>query len=235
MCKRWTGQTEWNNNGRIGYGRRAAAAIGISKDKAGSLLDWLTGHDLSSQSDDYCSPFLADGRRCAWEWGIMFLPTFGKPATRRESASRLKAEGRRVKLLFSMLGSPAYIGASNAAKTVLIELERLHNGSNNGNIKFAGEDGARLGLRCRTTERALAELQQRGFLIVMGPANGKRHRWRLTAHPASGKPATREFMSWSEKSLACPPFDAAHRQKEDTYRHQVFRQTIYPTSYAIPC
>jgi hypothetical protein len=212
LCKRWKGQNEWNNNGNIGYGRRAAAAIGISKDKAGSLLDWLTEHDCISPPDDYRTPFLADGRRRAWEWRITFFPSFEKSATRKESASGIKAEGRRIKLLFSMLDSPAYIDAPNAAKTVLIELERLYNGSNNGNIKFAGEDGARIGLQPRTTERALAELQQRGFLVAMGPANGKRRRcrWRLTAHPASGKPATKEFMSWSEKSLACPDFDAGN-------------------------
>ena len=280
LCKRWKGQTDQNNNGNIGYGRRAAAAISISKDTTGSLLDWLAEHDWIALSDDYCSPFLADGRRRAWEWRITFFPTFGKPATRRERASGIKAEGRRIKLLFSMLDLSAYIGASNAAKTVLIELERLYNGSNNGNIKFAGEDGARLGLQCRTTQRALAELQQRGFLVAMGPANGKRRKWSLTAHPANGKPAIKTFMSWSEKSIACPNFDASNgstvpilthsrtpaelaqsrsepgnggntgettndpscpsfdvsrRQKRDTYRYQVFRQTVWTLSSDIRC
>jgi len=148
ICKRWNGQTPFNNNGRIGYGVRSASGIGVSKDKTAAILRWLEEHGWLAGNDEYRPLFFADGRRRQREWRITFFPTFGAVPTRRESQSdeRPSVPGRHLRLDHYLLDCPAYRHASTAARTILIELLRRFDGGNNGLITFGGKEGLRVGI-----------------------------------------------------------------------------------------
>src|SRR3954469_17573708 len=99
--KRWTGPTtEFNNNGRIGYGVRAATAIRMGKDTASELLWWLMDRDWIRPGEAPWRLFSADGRRRQREWELTYLPTVGRPSVRRESRGEARPEkaGRRLKV-----------------------------------------------------------------------------------------------------------------------------------------
>jgi hypothetical protein len=103
-----------------------------------------------------------------------------------------------------LLNSAAYLSLSTAARAVHVEIVRLYNGSNNGRLALSVRTAA---IRCRvarnTAARALAELQDRGFIecVTAGGFSLKtRHatEWRLThlKCDASGKLSDAIFMQW---------------------------------------
>jgi hypothetical protein len=109
-----------------------------------------------------------------------------------------------VRLYRWLLDSPAYLSLSCPARAVLIEIARSYDGFNNGRI---GLSIRRASGRCKiargTAARALAELQERGFIDCMTKGGFNRKlphasEWRLTfwACDVTGKLASKQFMSW---------------------------------------
>lgn len=123
--------------------------------------------------------------------------------------------GKHVRLDEWLLGSVAWQHATPAARCLLIELLRLHNGSNNGSIFMsAREAGRRLGTTKNTGGAKLRELQTLGFIkpVQRGAFNikggGSATVWILTMYGVPGQPRpTKEFMSWR-------PSNAAGRKKK---------------------
>jgi hypothetical protein len=101
-----------------------------------------------------------------------------------------------------MLASPAYRSLSCYARTLLIELHRLYNGDNNGDLYMSVREAAkRIGTSTGTALKALRDLQDRGFIRPrqLGAFSYKfRHAttWVLTEFTFAGQLPEKAFMSW---------------------------------------
>ncbi|MNE86564.1 hypothetical protein D3C80_1836780 [compost metagenome] len=116
-----------------------------------------------------------------------------------------------------MLKSDAYRSLNVYARCLYIELKRLYNGTNNGNIPLSHRDAQPLvGCSDGPIKKAFLELQDRGFIKVSqkGSFNWKTRidptefsratTWILTEYPVdyptkvlSGP--TKEYMRWKPK------------------------------------
>ena len=77
-----------------------------------------------------------------------------------------RIEGGYAAIPWAVLDSPAYTGASIAAKALLLELARQHNGANNGRYHLAHSWLARRGWPSKSTvEKARDELLERGLIV----------------------------------------------------------------------
>jgi len=117
--------------------------------------------------------------------------------------------GRFVKLEHYLLNSPAYRSLCCYARSLLVELYALYNGSNNGTLYMSVRQAQqRLGdVGRKAAEKAFNELQDRGFITVVqkGSFTCKVQlatTWRLTEHDCEGRPATKDFMRWTPPAAA---------------------------------
>jgi DNA-binding transcriptional ArsR family regulator len=87
-----------------------------------------------------------------------------------------------------------------SALKVLIELRCRFRGFNNGKVTLSMDEAARLlGLSKGTINRALAELQEKGFIKLQrrGQWYGRRaNEWVLTMCSLKGLPATNDWRLW---------------------------------------
>jgi hypothetical protein len=151
-----------------------------------------------------------------------------------------------VKLPHWMLKCPAWRTLSPNAKAVLLHLWEEHNGSNNGKIVYAVRSSANIDRRYLTDEqkrlaheaededpgigiskdqtaRALTELTRRGFLRVARNSaftlkTKEARRWTLTAERVGDKPATKDFMYWSEGATT-PQSHQRDRDPAENLKH----------------
>ena len=118
-----------------------------------------------------------------------------------------RLDASHVRLYGWMLESPAYLSLGCPARAVLVEIARVYDGMNNGRLGMSVRTLAR---RCRlapaTASRALAELQERGFIecVTRGSFNRKvQHasEWRLTwwSCDVTGALPSKTFMSWGRE------------------------------------
>lgn len=130
---------------------------------------------------------------------------------RRNRRNRIDATGRSptsrfARLDHAMLNSNAYRALSPNARSLLVELTMLDNGSNNGSLYLSVRDAAhRLGVADLTAaSRAFDDLAALGFIEMTKDAHFKvkaadtsRARcWRLSWLPGPGrKPPTSDFMA----------------------------------------
>ena len=119
-----------------------------------------------------------------------------------------RIDAPHVRLYRWLLDSPAYLSLSCPARAVLIEIARSYDGFNNGRI---GLSIRRASERCKiargTASRALAELQERGFIDCMTKGGFNRKlphasEWRLTFWECNvtGELASKKFMSWGREN-----------------------------------
>jgi hypothetical protein len=111
---------------------------------------------------------------------------------------------RFVSLPHYMLLSPAWRSLSPVARSILIELAAIYNGSNNGRLALSARDAAER-VRCskNTAARAFVELVQKGFADVCSRGHFDRKtphaaEYRLTMHRCdrTGDRSSKRFMSW---------------------------------------
>jgi hypothetical protein len=217
LAQCWTGpKDDWNNNGAIGYGCRAAAAIGISKDRAAKALKTLTAVGLIEPTRE--SWFRPGGRILAGEWRLTFQPTTEQAPTWdrpiREGGTlgfSQKADERQIKVYHQWLNCAAYQRLTSPGKVTLLELMRRFDGGNNGAIAFGCDDHHHVGLSRKTTARALLEVRDHGFIVetmAADPSQEQRRRWRLTMYAWDGKKATITFLKWAAQNhFTCPSGD----------------------------
>jgi DNA-binding transcriptional regulator YhcF (GntR family) len=129
-----------------------------------------------------------------------------------------RLDAPHVRLYRWMLDCPAYLSLSCQARAVLLEIARGHDGTNNGRL---GLSVRRASERCRiargTAQRALVELQDRGFVDCMTKGAFSRKaphatEWRLTwwGCDVTGELASKKFMSWGrEKQNAVSKYPVA--------------------------
>jgi DNA-binding GntR family transcriptional regulator len=120
--------------------------------------------------------------------------------------------GRYVRLPEYLLDCPAWQSLDCAARCLYVELARRYRGpdSNNGKIPYSVREAASaLRISKDTANRALLDLQERGFLKIAKDSGfnikGRISReWLLTEFPddRSGQhvQATKEFMTWSPQN-----------------------------------
>jgi hypothetical protein len=132
----------------------------------------------------------------AWRMGMPKRPNRNK-----------RVDAPHVRLYGWLLNSPAYLSLSCAARALLVEITRLYNGRNNGQI---GLSVRRASQRCNiargTAQRAFADLQERGFieLVTKGAFSRKSphaSEWRLTFNTCdvTGELASKAFMRWGRE------------------------------------
>jgi hypothetical protein len=112
----------------------------------------------------------------------------------------------------------ATVSAKRAARAVLIEIARGHDGTNNGRL---GLSIRRASERCNiargTAQRAFIDLQERGFIDCMSKGAFSRKalhatEWRLTwwRCDVTGELPSKKFMSWRrEKQNAVSKYPVA--------------------------
>ncbi|MCH9051187.1 MAG: hypothetical protein IIA72_08890 [Proteobacteria bacterium] len=117
---------------------------------------------------------------------------------------------KHVRLYWWLLDSAAYRHLSCYGRALLIEFIYRHTGGNNGSVIMSVREAAdRLGVAFNTALKALAELQDKGF-IRMAKAGSfslkRRHatEWTLTMFAVGDIKPTKDFMNWN------PPEKAKH-------------------------
>lgn len=113
-------------------------------------------------------------------------------------------DGQYVNLPYSQLKSQAWRSLSGAAMKVWLELHTRYNGSNNGNVRLSMNEAVKaLVMSKGTVQRAFAELQEKGFIVLQSPGDWyhrRAHEWRLTTKRtqlAKGvQVATNEWRCW---------------------------------------
>lgn len=124
-----------------------------------------------------------------------------KPARAKVNRKGRNPHQRFIGLPHYMLNSPAWKTMSPNAKALLLAVWRRHNGINNGEISYAVDEAAEIGMSSSVAARAFVELQDRGFLKVARQSsfnlkNKLARTWILTAERYRGEPPTRDFMKW---------------------------------------
>ena len=129
-----------------------------------------------------------------------------------------RIDAPHVRLYSWLLNSPAYLSLSCPARALLVEITRLYNGRNNGQIGLSVRRAAeRCNIARGTAQRAFTELQERGFieLVTKGAFSRKSphaNEWRLTFNTCdvTGELASKAFMRWGrEKQNAVSKYPVA--------------------------
>jgi hypothetical protein len=142
---------------------------------------------------------------------------------RRSKASRARArDAKHVRLYLYMLKSAAWCSLSCPARCLLIEMQALYNGTNNGELFMSVRSAATaLGTGTKQASAAFRELADRGF--IRATRKGSRTRrgevrmatcWRLTEYDddLTGRQPSKEFMTWT------PPEKNSTVVSETTHR-----------------
>jgi hypothetical protein len=129
-----------------------------------------------------------------------------------------RIDAPHVRLYGWLLNSPAYLSLSCPARALLVEITRLYNGRNNGQIGLSVRRAAeRCNVARGTAQRAFTQLQERGFieLVTKGAFSRKSphaSEWRLTFNSCdvTGDLASKAFMRWGrEKQNAVSKYPVA--------------------------
>jgi len=101
-----------------------------------------------------------------------------------------------------LINSEAYRSLSVYGRALLVEIKHRYNGRNNGEIVMSVREAAsRLGASIPTAQKALRDLEARGFIrATVKGAFTLKHRqaslWALTDVPVSDALPSKEFMRW---------------------------------------
>ena len=122
---------------------------------------------------------------------------------RKVLPSGRSAENKRyVRLNHWLMDSPAYKDLGPHDVRLLVELYRLYNGYNNGDLFLSCREAAR---RCNmsknTASKSFQRLTDRGFIHRRAHYPEKYHQreanhWILTEFDFAGRQATKDFMRW---------------------------------------
>jgi biotin operon repressor len=121
----------------------------------------------------------------------------GRPV---DQTGRSKGEGQYVPLPYTMLHSAAWRSLSGGAVKVFLELRTRFHGANNGRLILSLEEASKLlGIGKATVQRALDELQEKGFVIRTrrGQWYGRlASTWAVVDKPIEGMGAVQGWKTW---------------------------------------
>ncbi len=127
--------------------------------------------------------------------------------------------GRFIKLDLIVYESPAFQDLSDTARSLLLELCRRHNGSNNGQIGLSVREASKLLHRSdKTISLAFNDLMSHGLIRQTSKQdylNGKAREWAITFYKRNG----------------CAPRDDWNRWTPDKLDNGVSTTTPHPTAY----
>ena len=127
---------------------------------------------------------------------------------RRYQSGRGKGKEQYFGLSYAMAKSPAFRSLSGSALKVFIEVRTRFHGGNNGDLSLSMDEAARLlGIGKATAQRAFAELEAKGFLMMMrkGQWVGRlATTWRATDKGCKGELPTNDWKTWQPQR---PPPD----------------------------
>ena len=144
----------------------------------------------------------------------------------KSKASRRARDAKHVRLYLYILKTPAWLSLSCQAKCLLIELQALYNGTNNGELFLSIREAAkRLNTGTKQASAAFVELQDRGFVVTTRKGSRTRRGeqrlatcWRLTEYDddLTGRQPTKEFIAWrpGQKNSTVVP-ETTHRSPRD--------------------
>ena len=121
---------------------------------------------------------------------------------RADATGRSHEDLKHVRLHRWLVESSAYRSLPPAARSALVELYLLYNGVNNGEIAMSVRKlGERLGIHKDTANKALKELEDKGFIRI---AQKGSFEWKelnastyiLTEFSYRGEGPTKNFMRW---------------------------------------
>src|SRR5262249_15629456 len=107
-----------------------------------------------------------------------------------------------------MTDAAAWKSLSLAARAAFIELLKLYNGRNNGQLAMAGSRlGELIGRSKPTAARALIELELKGFIGIQrigsyGRKDASEFFLTLYYNDVSNEPATKAFMRWKPPEVS---------------------------------
>jgi len=121
--------------------------------------------------------------------------------------AKVNAKGRTKKLTFVMLthqlmDSPAYRSLSPSSRAVYLQIIRLYNGYNNGDINLGCRDAGELcNISKNTAAICFQELTEKGFIKIgrdssFNVKTRKSRSWILTNQPLKNTPPTNEWIKW---------------------------------------
>jgi predicted transcriptional regulator len=118
----------------------------------------------------------------------------------RKGRSKGAIRGRFVAMTHDMIDSAAWRSLSGAAAKVYLDLARLYDGKNNGDLAYGlGTAAERLALGKATVQRALKELMTKGF-IRQESRGGWRGRqsstWALTSLATADELRSDDWKRW---------------------------------------
>lgn len=135
-------------------------------------------------------------------------------SSRPHKRGRSVKAARHIRIFHWMLATEAWKSLDAVARAAYIELASIYAGvgSNNGRIAFSVRKCATaLHVGKSTAARALADLQDRGFIVCMqrgGFAWKRRHAttWRLTEFPCdvTDSVPSKEFARWGKNQSSQP-------------------------------
>lgn len=120
---------------------------------------------------------------------------------------RSAGESRHVRLYYFLLQSPAYRSLSPPGRALLVELQALFDGKNNGELFLSVREAAkRINTSNATAGRAFLELEEHGFIRKNTPGSFNRKTrhattWILTEFQHGGRLATKDFMRWNGREI----------------------------------
>ncbi|MDR3126062.1 MAG: hypothetical protein LBT92_00325 [Rickettsiales bacterium] len=112
-----------------------------------------------------------------------------------------------IKLPYNIAESPAYRTLSPSARSIMTAIQYRYNGYNNGQIGFACSSGEKWGICPNTTQKALTELYEHGFIIPFkkGMRLGRKaSEWALTFERLNNQPPTNDWKRFDEKQKIIP-------------------------------
>lgn len=124
--------------------------------------------------------------------------------SKTDQKGRTKTAERHLRLTHTMTGSPAWKALTASAIKLLVALQRLDNGENNGDLFLSVRKAQdEIGLSRNTVAAAFKDLEDKGFVVpvVLGSfkvRGGPATSWRLTFVPAPSKrlAPTHDWQRW---------------------------------------
>ena len=119
-----------------------------------------------------------------------------------DSKGRSKEDKKHVRLNRWLLESPAYYSLSHLGRSALVEMYYIYNGSNNGELFMSVRAlGVRLDCHKDTANKALKELEEKGFIRANehGSFDQKQNlatTYILTEYSYREAQPMKEFLRW---------------------------------------
>jgi len=139
-----------------------------------------------------------------------------RPKRKVNVKGRNEGGGQYLTISYKMARTQAFRSLTGTSLKVWIELRTRYNGHNNGLVSLSlREAAALLGISQTTAQRALTELEDKGFIKrrTRGSWYGRKAaEFILTDRSYDGHEATRDWQDWQPKNKSSVPRRTANKR-----------------------